>query len=39
MWRTYREYNWVDIAQMVLTPIGPPGDVAWRGASCAWDCW
>lgn len=39
MWRTYREYNWVDIAQMVLTPIGPAGDVAWRGTSCAWDCW
>lgn len=39
MWRTYREYNWVDIAQMVLTPVGPAGDVAWTGASCAWDCW
>lgn len=36
MWRTYREYNWVDVAKFALNP---PGDVAWTGASCAWDCW
>lgn len=39
MWRTYKEYNWVDIVEMALTPFGPAGDVAWRSASCAWDCW
>ena len=36
MWRTYREYNWVDILKFALNP---PADVAWNYASCAWDCW